>query len=47
MLQLGLVMCKSQLGGTGFEGKKDHGEQVRFVTVRGQERPMVMVQPQL
>jgi hypothetical protein len=39
-------MCKSHPGGTGFEGIKGQGEQLRLGTLRDQERPLVKVQPQ-
>jgi hypothetical protein len=33
-----LVLCKNHPGGTGFEGRKGHGEKLRLGTERGQER---------
>ena len=41
--QPNLVMCKSHSGGTDFEG---YEEQPSLGPVRGQERPLVKVQPQ-
>ena len=47
-LVLYLVMCKNPPGGTSFEGmKRSHGEQLKFVIMRGQERTLVKVQPHL
>ena len=41
-------MCKSHLGGTGFEGMKESWRAAETLgTVRGHRRPLVKVQPQL
>jgi hypothetical protein len=39
-------MSKSHPDGTGVEGMRGHGEQLRLSTLRSYERPLVKVQPQ-
>jgi hypothetical protein len=43
-MQLKLVIYKSYPGGSGFETMK--GQQLMLGIVRGQERPLMKVQPQ-